>query len=391
MILQSWSLFIEKTEKNYLNSENYIDYLNSKCDKLYKLILTYLPESKNPLDYEIVPTFIHIFNSIREKYDGSGAKINVLDGNQQEQTFIQDPELKYIKKKPHHHFSILSITERIDDIFNLICQKINDVLGSKIGLRLFMRRTFGGCEFGICYDFNIENRDSEILKDLNCIVDKDPLLLFTINVKSLVPVLAGILIIGLVYIASIAKSISEWIMTFPAKFTKELVVKSVKTVAKLVVNKEIEKVCDAVISFLQKQVEKQIDQLKLHNSKYADIFMLLLKIAAPADFSTCGEYISELFEGKSIGFKSSFAAGLVEDLPIASFLKIGFLVMLCFATFMINFHDHKQSIKYNTEKAAANFDEVQDADLALRQNNGLIHCPCQPIEKIKVTFKSDNE
>ena len=82
---------------------------------------------------------------------------------------------------------------------------------------------------------------------------------------------------------------------------------------------------------------------------------------------------------------------MVEDLPIASFLKIGFLVMLCFASFMINFYDHKKSIKHNTEKAAANFDEVQDADLALRQNNILINCPCQPIEKIKVHFKTDNE
>lgn len=46
-----------------------------------------------------------------------------LDENQQEKTFIQAPELKYIKQKPHHCFSILSITEKIDELFNLICQK----------------------------------------------------------------------------------------------------------------------------------------------------------------------------------------------------------------------------------------------------------------------------
>lgn len=46
-------------------------------------------------------------------------------------------------------------------------------------------------------------------------------------------------------------------------FTKELVVKTVKTVAQLVINHEIEKFCGAIISFLQKQVEKQIDQLKI--------------------------------------------------------------------------------------------------------------------------------
>ena len=65
--------------------------------------------------------------------------------------------------------------------------------------------------------------------------------------------------------------------------------------------------------------------------------------------------------------------------------------MLCFATFMINFYDHRQAIKYNTEKAAANFDEIQDAKLALKQNKNFIACPCQPIEKITVTLKTDNE
>lgn len=78
-----------------------------------------------------------------------------------------------------------------------------------------------------------------------------------------------------------------------------------------------------------------------------------------------------------------FACGIVEGLPVPSFLKIGFLVMLCFATFMINFYEHRQSIKYSTEKAAEDFDEEQNAQLALNQNEDYIQCACQPIEKIK--------
>lgn len=50
----------------------------------------------------------------------------------------------------------------------------------------------------------------------------------------MIPVLADILIIGLVYRASIAKAITEWIIAFSVKFTNEIVVKSVKTVAKFV-------------------------------------------------------------------------------------------------------------------------------------------------------------
>ena len=50
-----------------------------------------------------------------------------------------------------------------------------------------------------------------MINDYNCIIDKDPLLVFKINVKSMVPFLAGILIIGLVYITQLASSIIQLI------------------------------------------------------------------------------------------------------------------------------------------------------------------------------------
>ena len=73
--------------------------------------------------------------------DNSGAKINIINGDNQKKHYISDPELKYMKKQANGTFSIISITEKIDDIFNSICQKINDVIGSYIGLRFFLRRT----------------------------------------------------------------------------------------------------------------------------------------------------------------------------------------------------------------------------------------------------------
>ena len=90
-------------------------------------------------------------------------------------------------------------------------------------MKLFVRRTLCGCEFGICFNITcqIEKLKNKFLKknkkltdnnfddDPNCLFDKDPLLLFTINVKSLFPILAGILIIALVYLAFIIKEIME--------------------------------------------------------------------------------------------------------------------------------------------------------------------------------------
>lgn len=74
-----------------------------------------------------------------------------------------------------------------------------------------MRRTLFGCEFGICFDFSFNNCG---LNDPYCIIDKDPMILFTLCVRSMIPILAGILIAFLVYVASIAKDIVEWIADF---------------------------------------------------------------------------------------------------------------------------------------------------------------------------------
>ncbi|KAK8892270.1 hypothetical protein M9Y10_029495 [Tritrichomonas musculus] len=435
MILESWSLFIEQAERKFYTSEmkvNFEDYLRSECERLYGWLCIYLPEYDDPSQCDIVPTFMKIFEFIKIRYetkifssfppklsglfknygrqqyisfnigfkpynliDESGASIKSIDGEALEQTFIQDPELKYIRKMPHHRFSVLSITERIDGLFDLICKKINDVLGSKLGLRFFLRRTLGGCEFGICYDFNIQNIDAKVISDTNCLVDKDPLLLFTITVKSMVPILAGILIILLVYIASILKSIGQWISAFPVKLSTELIKKTVKTVAKLVVDSQIEKFCDALSSFLYSKVKEQIANLKSNKSDLVHIFSVLLDIAAPKDFAECGDKITDFFKTKiddnmkcNIGFTSNLADKIVDGLPTASFLKIGFLLLLCFSSFMINFHMHKQALKYNTEKAAAKYDGNQDAEEALDQNENIeIKTKVKKIEVVKVDFK----
>lgn len=89
------------------------------------------------------------------------------------------------------------------------------------------------------------NVKKEIIKNENCIVDKGQ-----------VPVMAGILIIGLVYIAKVAKTISEWITTCGAKLSVDLLKSTVKFVleklATRMLDEQIEKFCYSIDMFLVK-------------------------------------------------------------------------------------------------------------------------------------------
>ena len=72
--------------------------------------------------------------------------------------------------------------------------------------------------------------------------------------------MAGILIIGLVYIAKIAKSISEWITTCGAKLSLDLLKKTVRFVLEQLATKlfddQIEKFCYTIDIFLIKILKK---------------------------------------------------------------------------------------------------------------------------------------
>lgn len=100
-----------------------------------------------------------------ELHDKSCARINSLNDRENEPEYIFDPELRYQQRQPKGSgFSPVSITQKIDNLFNFICKKINEAVGGFIGLKFFLRRTLGGCEFGICLDLNL--KDSELLKRL---------------------------------------------------------------------------------------------------------------------------------------------------------------------------------------------------------------------------------
>ena len=64
--------------------------------------------------------------------------------------------------------------------------------------------------------------------------------------------------------------------------------------------------------------------------------------------------INGLFEDKS-AFKlnSQFGSDFIQNhLPVKHFLKIGLLLMLCFGSFMLNFHHQKTALFYDTNEVA---------------------------------------
>ena len=234
-----------------------------------------------------------------------------------------------------------------------------------------MRRTLAGCEFGVCYDFKIDDIHNKIFYDKTCLVVKDPLFVFTISVKSMIPVLAGILIIGLVYISNVAESIFEWITNFAGKGIKEIIKITLKEIVTRISNSQNEKLCDSLCCFLQQMIVKQIEKMKIYDDKLSNLITHLLQLAVPKDFSRSAEMINNLFKNK-VNFGMKFDSFIDQETLAPYFLKIGFLLMSGFSSFLLNFHFHRQAIKYDSKKVSAEYDKKQNAEEILEQNKRFI-------------------
>ena len=119
--------------------------------------------------------------------------------------------------------------------------------------------------------------------------------MFTITVKSIIPILAGILIIGLVYIASIAATITEWILAFPEKITKEVIKKTAVEVSKILLQSTVESLCDSIIEFLFKVLDEQIKEVQHYKPKIASILQIVAKLASPIDMSASSRQVKWTF------------------------------------------------------------------------------------------------
>ena len=412
MILETWSLFITQSDHEYYSKDqniSYSEFLNNKLIGVKDFLQMMLPPSDAQCD--VVSTYMHIFDFVKNFYQDqimsyfpkrlsncyssvandrfcslfigfrpfslinkSGSRINSLDGEDYEKEYISDPELKYIKKQPQGSSILMSITERIDDLFDCICKLINNAIGGFMGLKFFIRRTLGGCEFGLCFDFELENVREKTTYEHNCIIDRDPLLVFSINVKSIVPLLAGILIIFLVYVAKIAAKISEIISSFGIDLIREIIKTKLKDyIEKLIFEKcqQTQIFCDKIYGFITKIIIDQIGILRTYNNDLALVFGLLLTIATSGDFSKCDQVINKLFDGVSfIKMNSNIKQ---SNSPKTIMFKVGFLLILAFGSFMMNFQYGRNKLKYNTEKVAEDYNKNQKTNEAFAENEKYVN------------------
>ena len=365
----------ELNRKYAKNIEEYEKILEKSEEELLCLINNYIPKDI----HDIVPTFMHIFTIVVDTYENdvlstfknisnayihhnkneflscqigfkpfslfteSGARITYR--NFKKTNYIIDPEMKYMKKTPKNRICLLSITEKIDDVFNLIFQKVNEIIGSKTFLKFFMRRTLCGCEFGICLNFPMCNQG---VTDQQCIVDRDPLFVFTICVKSIIPVLAGVLIILLVYLASMAKDIGEWFTCFPAKLTKELAMKAVGLIVSTVSEELFHFGLDKIIELLQETLNKQLKKLRSINSNQAIEAANIIDDLKSLFTSKTGQKINEKFSsflGDKIHVTVDWQELLKSCLDPERIMKISFFIILCASTFIMNFSCRKNAIQ----------------------------------------------
>lgn len=240
---------------------------------------------------------------------------------------------------------------KIDDLFNSICQKINSILGQKTFLKFFLRRMICGCEFGVCLNFKYEN---EGVKDSSIIIDKDPLLLFTISVRSYAPILAGILLFVLVYLACISKKIVEWFACFPKKITKEVVLRCVSVVVNVVAPELARALLDKVIDFLKNELNKQLKTLNEFNSEKAKTAAKIIKKIRDIFNSSLGQnFVKTVTNRLTDCIKITFDwQKLIKNcLDPVRLMKISFLLLLNLATYIMNFNSRKDAIEISKDCA----------------------------------------
>ncbi|KAK8839804.1 hypothetical protein M9Y10_031512 [Tritrichomonas musculus] len=357
--------------------QQYRKVLESNKVNLIKKINEYLPRNNN----SVIQSFITIFETIVNKYEKkifstfkkmpdinkkydtcgfmscqlalnpysllseSGSRISYK--NLRRMNFIKDPELKYLKRNPMRKITLLSITEKIDDLFNTIAQRINQMLGRRTFLRLFLRRTICGCEFGICIKFNLLNQG--IGDDQNCLVDKDPLFMFTINVRSMVPVLAGVLICVLVYLGILSAKIVEFASTLPISLTKETAKKVLSVFLSSVISGTSQFFIDKIIDYLDDVLDNQIKKLE---KRGVTIPVTIIKLIKSIADSTLGDDMNDRisdFIGGKIKITYSWQKTFMDCIDIEHIMQISTLLLLCLATFILNFNTRKDAIENNAK------------------------------------------
>lgn len=118
-------------------------------------------------------------------------------------------------------------------------------------------------------------------------------------------------------------------------------------------SKLIEKCSNNIIELLQRVVNEQIKKIKSFDEKLSKVLSTISQIIGTQSFSSFHR-INSLFND--------------INLPTNLLMKIGFLLLMCFASFMLIFKFNSSKIKYNDEKAAIKYDQNQDINKSIEKN-----------------------
>lgn len=212
----------------------------------------------------------------------------------------------------------------------------------------------------MCLDFCLENK-----YDLgpNCLFDKDPLLIFTLHLKcsDKGPILAGILIIVLVYISKICSFVFGGIVSFIKEVPgKKLLNTALFEILKFLSENGASNIIDKIFNFLnekfRKILENQINKIIEYDrtSKVANILSFVSHLINHDDF--------DLFNSALGNFK--IKKPVLDNLKgiFARLFKVGVNVFLCLVAFFMNFRFNFKIKQYNEGKEAKEFDSKQNVN-----------------------------
>lgn len=263
------------------------------------------------------------------------------------------------KKNTDKPFSITSI---IDKIFEKFQQIIDDKLQGLFGIRFFLRRTLGGCEFGVCvqplYEFEYDDENDNAF--LNCLIDREPLIMFTICTKTSVFWLSGILMIILVFISSLCCWIgNKFLEKVPfLKTIKSFIHRGINLLTSLfkkdnddesdngninLMNTLADQILDKIIEKLQKKISKN---LKKYDLGLGVIFDTFLNFVCPINTESFNDKIGEKIFAK-MKLNEKVNNYISNCKPFGKLIKIDALIVLYIAIFAMNLK-HKISLKFES-------------------------------------------
>ena len=272
--------------------------------------------------------------------------------------YITDPELKYINKSDGKPFSITKVLDKIFDSFR---ELVDSKLKGIFGLRFFLRRTLAGCEFGIYVNPSCECTDYYP----NCLIDNDPIILFTICTKSKFFWISGILIMVLIFATSLFTFVYK--NFFEDKIITEAIVSKIKEIAVNILfgndeddDEELAAIPKAVNALLEKLIEKLQSKI-IENMKVKDIGISYIAQAILGVFSPIFnlDFFNTLFTKMKLSEK---VMKLINNskMPAGKIIIISVLLIILIGQFILNFK-HKLSVGFDslTKKSASQFQNDQ--------------------------------